>query len=91
MRDCRGQQWIRREQRGQRLQGKTALAESKAPVLFIHGSKDDFVPSYMTDINFDTCSSKKHKIIASEAPHGYSFLYATDEIKGAIKNLIFNN
>ncbi|MBO5375006.1 MAG: alpha/beta hydrolase [Clostridia bacterium] len=70
---------------------KTALAESKAPVLFIHGSKDDFVPSYMTDINFDTCSSKKHKIIASEAPHGYSFLYATDEIKGAIKNLIFNN
>ena len=65
-----------------------SLKDARAPILFIHGSKDDFVPPYMTDESFDACTSKKHKIIASGAPHGYSFLYATDEIKKEIKKLL---
>ncbi len=67
---------------------KTSLSKTKVPILFIHGSKDDFVPCYMTEENFDACSSKKAKIIASGAPHGYSFLFAPDKIKNAIEKLI---
>ena len=65
-----------------------SLVDAKAPILFIHGSNDDFVPCYMTEQNFDACASEKKKIIASGAPHGYSFLFATDEIKNAIENFI---
>lgn len=67
---------------------KDSLSKTNIPVLFIHGSEDDFVPCYMTEWNFDACSSEKVKIIASGAPHGYSFLFATDEIKNAIEKLI---
>lgn len=65
-----------------------SLVDAKAPILFIHGSNDDFVPCYMTEQNFDACASEKKKIIVSGAPHGYSFLFATDEIKNAIENFI---
>lgn len=67
---------------------KEALSKSKIPVLFIHGDEDDFVPCYMTDENFDACSSPKCKIITKGAPHCYSILYEPERVKGAIEKFI---
>ena len=67
---------------------KTALAETKAPVLFIHGSADDFVPCYMTEQTYESCSADKKKVIVPDAPHGYSFLFAMDEVKSAIEGFV---
>lgn len=67
---------------------KEALASASAPVLFIHGLADDFVPYYMTDESYEACSSKKQKILVPEAPHGYSFLFVPDKVKVALEDFI---
>jgi fermentation-respiration switch protein FrsA (DUF1100 family) len=67
---------------------KQSLAEAKAPILFIHGSSDDFVPCYMTEQAYEACVSKKEKVIVPEAPHGYSFLFSPNEVKSAIEDFI---
>ncbi len=45
------------------------VKKSKTPILFIHGSNDDFVPEYMCERLFDTASCKKEKLIISGAGH----------------------
>lgn len=42
------------------------------PILFIHGSEDKFVPVWMTDKNYETCRTKKEKLIVEGAGHGSS-------------------
>ena len=44
----------------------------KAPVLFIHGSADKLIPPSMMDRLYDSCRSKKKKIIIEGAGHGDS-------------------
>ncbi len=68
-----------------------ALSKTNIPILFIHGDEDDFVPSYMTEQNFDACVSKKKKIIVKNATHGFSFLVEPDTVKGALESFILNN
>ena len=50
----------------------TALAKTKIPVLFIHGTKDTFVPYQMLEENYDVCAAKKEKLIIHGAKHGAS-------------------
>lgn len=52
---------------------RKALAQTKLPVLFIHGDQDDFVPMYMTDENFKACASEKELYIVKGAGHAQSF------------------
>ena len=44
----------------------------KAPVLFIHGADDKLIPPSMMDRLYDSCRSKKKKIIIEGAGHGDS-------------------
>ena len=50
-----------------------ALAKSKTPTLFIHGTEDDFVPFYMLQKNFDAANCPKEKLEVKGARHSESF------------------
>lgn len=55
------------------FQEKTSISElkkTKIPVLFIHGEKDTFVPFKMLEENYESCVSKKEKLIIHDAGHG---------------------
>lgn len=49
-----------------------ALRDNKVPVLFIHGGKDKFVPTWMTDKNYKAATCKKRLLIVDEGGHGSS-------------------
>ena len=67
---------------------KDSLSKTKVPVIFIHGLSDDFVPSYMTDENYDACTSKKTKVLVENATHGYSFLFDEKRVKEELEKFI---
>lgn len=49
-----------------------ALKDNKVPVLFIHGGKDKFVPTWMSNKNYEAATSKKRLLIVEEGGHGSS-------------------
>lgn len=49
------------------------VKNSRVPILFIHGDKDDFVPFYMRDILYDACASEKYKYTCEGAVHARSY------------------
>lgn len=65
-----------------------ALKTNKIPVLFIHGGKDDFVPTYMTHENFNTCTAEKELLIIEEAEHAMSYLVDTEQVQTRIMQFI---
>lgn len=50
-----------------------AIRNCKIPVIFFHGEKDDYVPSYMSRINYDACPSRKQLVMVPGAGHGLSY------------------
>ncbi len=50
-----------------------ALAHARVPVIFFHGSSDDFVPCYMSEENFAACTSEKRLVIIEGAGHGLAY------------------
>lgn len=53
------------------------LARSSLPVLFIHGGEDRFVPTYMTEQNYEAAAGWKRKRVVPGAGHAMS--YPTDQ------------
>ena len=52
---------------------REALKNTKLPALFIHGGRDNFVPTYMVQECFDACGSEDKKlVIYDEARHTQS-------------------
>lgn len=51
-----------------------ALENCKVPVLFIHGTDDNFVPIEMTYENYKACASQKRLLIIPGAGHGMSYV-----------------
>lgn len=49
------------------------VAKAKVPILFIHGSKDTFVPTRMCQEIYDCCASPKKILIVEGAAHGESY------------------
>lgn len=49
-----------------------ALKTNKIPILFIHGSEDKFVPTYMSNLNYDTAVCEKMTLTVQGAGHGSS-------------------
>ena len=56
-----------------------AMKVCKLPVLFIHGTKDYFVPYYMTLENFHQCKARKELLLVEGAGHCRSFYMAPEE------------
>ncbi len=57
-----------------------AVKKAKTPMLFIHGGKDDFVPTYMAYQLHEACSSEyKDILIVPEADHARSYYFGKKE------------
>lgn len=64
------------------------VKKAKVPILFIHGSKDNFVPCYMCGEIYDNCASSKDKLIIEGASHAESYYKATDAYEAKVKEFI---
>ncbi len=57
----------------------SSVKYSNIPTLFIHGGKDEFVPTEMVYRLFDACPAPKDLFIAPGAAHAESYQRCTDE------------
>ena len=67
---------------------RKAVAQAKVPILFIHGSADDFVPCSMSQENYDACASEKELLIIPGATHAMSYYYDTAAYSKAVTDFI---
>ena len=68
---------------------KEAVSRAKLPMLFIHGEKDDFVPTYMGSQLYAFCGSEhKELYIAPEAAHAESYPIQSAEYESRINSFI---
>ena len=63
-----------------------ALQNTKIPVLFIHGTDDNFVPIEMTYENYKACASPKTLFVVPGAGHGMSYIWDKKGYETAVKN-----
>ncbi len=64
------------------------VRKAKAPILFIHGEKDVFVPCSMTEEIYENCASPKTKLIVEGAGHGESYYKDTAAYEQALDSFI---
>jgi fermentation-respiration switch protein FrsA (DUF1100 family) len=64
---------------------KQTLNTTNIPVLFIHGLKDDYVPSYMSEENYNRCNSKKELHLVKDADHCRSYLVEKENYENWIR------
>ena len=62
-----------------------ALKDSHRPVLFIHGTADNFVPVEMTYENYLACKPPKRLLIVPGADHGMSYVVDKDRYEAAAR------
>lgn len=51
----------------------TAVQNTKLPILFIHGKNDNFVPTWMSEKNYEACKSPKKLLLVENASHAASY------------------
>ena len=66
------------------------MKKANKPILFIHGSDDSFVPSYMSELMYQLCNSEKQLLIVDKADHGVAFL-VNEEKYVKVVNKFFND
>ena len=65
------------------------LAKCTLPMLFIHGDSDDFVPSWMLDVNYDAkTQGYKEKWISPGVPHAKSYRMYPDEYTARVRKFL---
>lgn len=62
------------------------LRTAKYPVLFIHGTGDDFVPVHMTIKNYHACAAPKRICLVDGATHAMSWYFDTAKYKRALES-----
>lgn len=66
-----------------------AVSRAKAPILFIHGGSDKFVPTYMVHQLYDNCAAPyKDKLIVEGADHAESYLIDKEACESKINEFI---
>lgn len=63
-----------------------AMRNCRVPVLFVHGTDDNFVPVSMTYDNYKACAAPKELIIVPGASHGMSYYLEKDRYESAVKD-----
>lgn len=63
-----------------------AIKKAKVPVLFVHGDKDKFVPTYMVYQLYDACPTEKELFVVPGADHAKSYLVDTVGYQEKIRN-----
>ena len=56
-----------------------AMKTCSVPVIFFHGMTDDYVPCYMSRINYDACRTRKKLVCIPGAGHGLAYPVAPRE------------
>ena len=64
------------------------LKKNKLPTLFIHGTKDKFVPHEMVYENMEASQGVKELLIVENAPHLSSFIYEPENYFSTINHFI---
>lgn len=64
------------------------VRRSKLPILFIHGEKDTFVPTWMSKRMYKACTSKKELLIVKEAGHGESYFRDMTTYQNTVKRFL---
>lgn len=64
------------------------VSKTNIPILFIHGDKDDFVPTWMSKKNYDVCASKKELLIIKDAGHAESYYRNTPLYEDTVKKFL---
>jgi fermentation-respiration switch protein FrsA (DUF1100 family) len=68
---------------------RDAVAKSKLPILFIHGSVDEFVPSYMVKKLYNSSNKRKCEIFIVEgAGHALSYAKAPEEYEKRMQDFL---
>lgn len=62
-----------------------AMTACKVPVLFVHGTEDDFVPVEMTYENYKACVAPKRLLIVPGAGHGMSYIVEKEKYEETLK------
>ena len=65
-----------------------AVRRANAPILFIHGADDLYVPYYMQGELYDACVTAKEKLTVPGAVHARSFYTAPDAYMAAMEQFI---
>ncbi len=60
------------------------VANTKTPILFVHGTSDSFVPVDMTKENYEACASEKQLLTVDGADHGLSFYVDPETYKKTV-------
>ncbi len=64
------------------------LKKAKCPVLFVHGKNDNFVPVWMSERNYEVCSSEKELLLIENAGHGASYFENTELYESKVQEFI---
>lgn len=67
------------------------VKKSRIPILFIHGSKDKFVPTFMVDKLYSAANCKKEKLIIEGAAHAESYEFCPGLYEKTVQNFIEKN
>lgn len=67
---------------------KNQVQNSNTPILFIHGEKDEFVPTRMTYENYHAANSPKEIYIVPDAKHGYAYVTNKEEYRFRVKRFV---
>ena len=67
------------------------LKNAKIPMLFVHGTLDDFVPIHMTIKSYHACAAPKRIMLVDGATHAMSWHIDTERYKEAILELFQEN
>ncbi len=70
------------------VSSETALKNFDRPVLFIHGTGDDFVPYKMSVSSFNAANEPKFICLVDNAMHGMSYLVDTDKVQKSFTDFI---
>lgn len=65
-----------------------AVRNTQIPILFIHGTEDNFVPTWMSKKNYEQCNSEKELLLVDNAAHGAAYFENHELYEEAIKSFI---
>ena len=64
-----------------------AMKNCDLPVLFVHGSEDDFVPTFMTYRNYEAYEGEKEMLIVEGAAHAVNYVTDPEAYEAAVRRL----
>ncbi len=67
------------------------LKSAHIPVLFIHGTMDDFVPPHHTIRNYEACAAPKTLCLIDGATHAMSWFFDTEKYSTAVLSFLAQN